>query len=114
MVTCLDLLQRIIVVNVLGSIVKIDEYLSIPVGEKSVDRVRVFYPFEINEKVNELVERENWYMRLKDHRRVRLLLAIATTFDLFNAGGMASAFEVSGKPGFDNLFKLVLRCKAGG
>jgi hypothetical protein len=63
----LDFFERFVVVDKLRRVVEIDQQLSVAVGEKSIDCVSVFGPFEINEHLDELIEREYWNVDLKDH-----------------------------------------------
>ena len=67
MIARLDLLQGMIVIDVLRCIVEVNEDLGVAIWEKAVDGVSVFDAFEVNEHVNELVEREDWNVSFVDH-----------------------------------------------
>ena len=64
----LDLFQRVVVVNELRPVVKIDQYLDVAVWKKSVDGMRVLYAAEINKQLDELTEREGRKIGCVQHR----------------------------------------------
>ena len=63
----LDLFERMIVVNVLRRVMKIYQYLGITVWKKAIHLVAMLNPFEVNEYLNELVERSHGHVDLIDH-----------------------------------------------
>jgi hypothetical protein len=63
----LDLFQRVVVVDKLRSVVKIDQDLDITVRQKTIDSMSVLDSVEIDEQLDKLVQREAWKVRLMDH-----------------------------------------------
>lgn len=126
----LDLFERFIVVDVLGSIVEIDQYLGIAVWKESVDGVGVFGALEVNERIDELIERCCRNVGLKYHRRCRRIISPNSAdrqgrvrllkvfrLDLFylsDATLVATALEIRTEPGFNDLGGLFLRNEPGG
>ena len=64
---CLDLLQRVVVVDELRRIVEIDQYLGVAVWQETVDRVSMLDALKIDEHVNEFIERRSRDVDLVDH-----------------------------------------------
>lgn len=118
----LHLFQRIVVVNVLRCVVKIDQYLGVSIRQKPVYDMFVLNALVIIEELNELAQREYWNVNLVDHRQSRsaragpntslLQIVLFDLLDLFNAAFVAAAFEICRKPRLDYLFLLFVGDKS--
>src|SRR5687767_2011894 len=65
--TGLDLFERIVVVNVLRRIVKIENDFCIAVRQKAINRVLGIQSFVINKIVDKLIERKGGDVDLENH-----------------------------------------------
>lgn len=65
--TSLNFLQRVVVVNVLRRVVKIDQYLNIAIRQKPIDIVRLVDALEIDKELDELAQRKSRKIRLVNH-----------------------------------------------
>ena len=94
MITRLDLLQAVIVVDVLRCVVEVDEDLRIAIWKESIDRMSVLGAFKVNEHVDKLIQRKSRYVDVVDHfERPSIIRASFHVSQLFEIG-VLEAFDL--------------------
>ena len=74
--TRLDFLQRLVVVDELRRVVKIDDDFRIAVGQEAIDLMFRIKPREVNEIVDKLIERKGGDVNLENHLRAHSLTGL--------------------------------------
>ena len=67
MITRLDLFERVVVVDILRGVVKVDKYLGIAVWQEAIDLMRMLDTFVVDEYLDKLIEGKTRNVGTKDH-----------------------------------------------